>query len=85
MKSLRNQLFFEGLRPKLPITIGMNDDSLMPFGKYKGKALESIPASYFHWLWFEAGVKNQRNHVLHDYISENINAFKDENKDLIWS
>ncbi len=28
----------------------MNDDSLMPFGKYKGQRLGDVPDDY--WRWF---------------------------------
>ena len=28
----------------------LNDDDLMPFGKYQGKRLGEVPDSY--WLWF---------------------------------
>ncbi len=28
----------------------MNDESIMPFGKYKGYKMANIPASYLLWL-----------------------------------
>lgn len=28
----------------------MNDDSLMPFGKYKGTPMGKVPAEYLDWL-----------------------------------
>lgn len=28
----------------------MNDNSLMPFGKYKGTPIGKVPASYLDWL-----------------------------------
>jgi uncharacterized protein (DUF3820 family) len=28
----------------------LNDKSLMPFGKYQGKALANVPAHYLLWL-----------------------------------
>jgi uncharacterized protein (DUF3820 family) len=31
----------------------MKDDSIMPFGKHKGKPLADVPGEYFHWLWGE--------------------------------
>lgn len=61
----------------------MTDESLMPFGKYRGKQLSEVPASYFHYLWFN-GVKENKSHVLHDYIKENKTAFEAEQFDLIW-
>lgn len=83
MKTNAEQFYFEGLRPPTKITIGMNDTSPMPFGKYKDKPLSDVPAYYFHWLW-NNGVREEKNHVLHDYIKENIHAFKKEKPDLIW-
>ncbi len=28
----------------------MNDDDLMPYGKYKGMKMSEVPASYLLWL-----------------------------------
>jgi uncharacterized protein (DUF3820 family) len=28
----------------------MNDNSIMPFGKYKGEKMINVPASYLLWL-----------------------------------
>jgi hypothetical protein len=54
----------------------MNDESLMPFGKYKNIRLANIPASYFFYL--EPGMKekapNKRSlteKLLLDYINDN--------------
>jgi uncharacterized protein (DUF3820 family) len=52
------------------------DKTLMPFGKYKGKALINIPAYYFIWLWENTDVKG----ALHTYIKENLDVFKQEIK-----
>jgi len=61
----------------------MNDLTPMPFGKFKGRKLQAVPASYFHWLWHNG--LNTEESGLHSYIKENIEAFKMENPDLIWS
>lgn len=49
----------------------MNDNSIMPFGKYKGEKLANIPASYFLWLndqeWCREDIK--------EYIKENMSVF----------
>lgn len=29
----------------------MNDNSIMPFGKYKGEKLANVPAGYLIWLY----------------------------------
>lgn len=64
----------------------LEDDSLMPFGKHKGKMMQDVPASYLHWLWHEASLKNQvKTSNVADYISRNIVVLKTENPDLIWS
>lgn len=28
----------------------LDDDSIMPFGKFKGSRMEDVPASYLHWF-----------------------------------
>ena len=30
--------------------IKLNDDNLMPFGKYRGQKLGTIPDNYFRWF-----------------------------------
>lgn len=56
--------------PPEPLT----DNSLMPFGKHKGKALVNIPAKYFLWLYGEGcthpGVKK--------YIVDNLTELEKE-------
>lgn len=66
----------------------LNDLSPMPFGMYKGKPMQDIPASYLHYLW----INNLKNHspgsnqeAVYNYIKENVHALKKENSDLIWS
>lgn len=61
----------------------LEDDSLMPFGKYKGKQMQEVPANYFHWLW-NNGLKNDKNSPVHKYIVKTYEALKGENGDLIW-
>lgn len=56
----------------------MNDQSLMPFGKYKGRKMEEVPASYLLWL--------RDQHVdgeVADYIEENLTALLKECPDYI--
>lgn len=61
-----------------------DDSTKMPFGKYQGQVLSEIPASYFHWLWFN-GAKDETGTPLHSYIKRNISCFEKENGDLIWN
>lgn len=54
----------------------MNDNSIMPFGKHKGKKLANVPAQYLLWLY------NQQEFVissnLKDYISDNLEVLQQE-------
>jgi len=46
----------------------------MPFGKYKGKELQDIPASYLLWLYNEG-----LNHLqLKEYIEDNMEVLEKE-------
>lgn len=60
----------------------MKDTDPMPFGKYKGKLMQDVPASYLHYLWTN-GMKNDDSPVA-NYIRENIDALKEEHPDGIW-
>lgn len=35
----------------------MNDENVMPFGKYKGKAMGCVPAEYLDWLIDQPWIK----------------------------
>ena len=52
----------------------MNDNSIMPYGKYKGEKMCNVPASYLLWLW--------ENHkccqLVKMYIEENMDVLKIE-------
>ncbi len=61
----------------------LNNLDPMPFGKFKGKPLQDVPASYLWWLWNE-GVKHNPEHLLHHYIKKSIKALKEEYPDGIW-
>jgi len=60
----------------------MNDTDPMPFGKYKGTLMQDVPVEYLHWLYYATGTNGQ---CVRDYIKDNIDALKMENKDLIWN
>lgn len=52
----------------------MNDNSLMPWGKYKDTSLVNVPASYLVWLF-----ENDKCYgELKDYIEDNWDALKKE-------
>lgn len=46
----------------------MNDNSIMPFGKYKGDRLIYVPDNYLIWLYEE----NKCFGALKQYIKENL-------------
>lgn len=52
------------------------DTDKMPFGKYKGKLLQDVPASYLMWLHDE-GCSNE---MLSNYIHNSMDAIKMELK-----
>ena len=64
----------------------LTDTDPMPMGKHKGIAMQDIPVEYLHYLW-QSGMKHEIPGVrpVADYIRDNLNALKLENKDLIWN
>ena len=52
----------------------MNDESLMPFGKYKGVKMANVPAAYLIWLYENANIDNK----LKTYIMDNMDVLKSE-------
>jgi len=48
----------------------LTDQSPMPFGKYKGQKMESVPAKYLLWLWND-GVQAG---PVRDYIESNLSV-----------
>ena len=61
----------------------LSDTDPMPFGKYAGKPMQDVPASYLHWLWSN-GAKENRVDPVPDYIRRNLNVLQVEYKDGIW-
>ena len=55
----------------------MDDNSIMPWGKYKGYKLANVPAWYLLWL---ADEKNIVGH-LKNYIEENRDILEQEKRD----
>ena len=62
----------------------LDDDDLMPFGKYQGYRMEEVPASYLHWLWVN-GKKDDFACPVHQYIHPRMSALQDEYRDGIWN
>jgi hypothetical protein len=61
----------------------LEDNSPMPFGKYKGIALLDVPASYFHYLWTN-GMEHDTKSDVADYIRRNKKALAQEYPNGIW-
>ncbi len=52
----------------------MTDNSLMPFGKYKGEKMANVPASYLLWLYENGNTFGE----LKAYLQENEEVFRAE-------
>ena len=62
----------------------LTDESIMPFGKYKGKEMANVPASYLLWIYDEWTLPNPRFGFVHQevkaYIEENLDVLRKEVK-----
>ena len=61
----------------------LTDESIMPFGKHKGEALEDVPAKYLLWLSGEILQKQESSRskfetALSEYVEENYELLKQE-------
>jgi Uncharacterized protein conserved in bacteria len=56
--------------------MGLTDNSLMPFGQYRGEKMANVPAKYLLWLYDG----NIRNAEVRAYIVENMDVLKEEVK-----
>jgi hypothetical protein len=61
----------------------LNDLSPMPFGKYKGRPMQDVPADYLFWLWTN-GKEGDKVCPVAGYIRENLDALKRDHPDGIW-
>ncbi len=59
------------------MTMTYNDNTIIPFGKHKGKALANVPASYLIWLLDNGKCFG----ALKDYIEDNIDVLQKEVKE----
>jgi len=50
----------------------LTDESIMPFGKYKGDRMEYVPASYLIWLY----ENNKCSAAVKEYIEDNMDVLK---------
>jgi uncharacterized protein (DUF3820 family) len=54
----------------------MNDNSIMPWGKYQGEKMVNVPASYLIWLH----ENNKCSGEVKTYIIENLDVLKQQQK-----
>ena len=54
----------------------LNDDSIMPFGKYKGTKMGNVPAEYLMWLYDN----NKCDKAVREYIEDNLDVIQVEIK-----
>lgn len=54
----------------------LTDESIMPWGKYKGYEMQNVPASYLIWLY----ENDKCDKAVRDYIKENLDFLKMEVK-----
>lgn len=55
----------------------MTDESLMPFGRYKGMKLANVPASYLLFINEQSYVRGH----LKNYITNNLDVLKEQAKE----
>lgn len=56
----------------------LKDESLLDFGKYKGKPMSQVPASYLLWCNEQDWIQNKPR--LQRYIQKNMDALEEEAK-----
>ncbi len=59
----------------------LEDYSIMPFGKYKGKTMEEVPANYLLYLKDEMETREIWGGVgkaVYNYIVENLEVLREE-------
>lgn len=56
--------------------MALQDNSPMPFGKYKNEKMVNVPASYLMWLYDEKKCTPE----VREYIEDNLDVLKEEIK-----
>lgn len=62
--------------------VELTDESLMPFGKYKGIPMKKVPAEYLFWYWGKA--ENDMRCPVANYIRRNVRVLASEYTNGIW-
>lgn len=52
----------------------LKDDSLMPYGKYKGEKMANVPPDYLIWLYDNEKCSDS----VREYVKENHDALTEE-------
>lgn len=66
-----------------------DDDSIMHFGKHKGRPLHKVPASYLLWLWdnhegyWQKDSGSVEDMMLKRYLEDNLSAIEMDAPDVI--
>ena len=55
------------------MTTRYDDTTPMPFGKFRGQPLSSVPAHYLLWWWDDAEGWSKTTDPLHDYVKLALN------------
>lgn len=58
----------------------LNDNSEMPFGKYKGTKMANVPADYLMYLYENGDLNGRSGRKVYRYIHNNLDAIKQELK-----
>ncbi|MFA5584080.1 MAG: DUF3820 family protein [Bacteriovoracaceae bacterium] len=67
-------------KPKHPLFPNhVPEEEIFPFGKYSGKKMSEIPASYLLWAW-ENAVSVQRWNKLYWYLKDNLEEIKNRSE-----
>ena len=56
---------------------GLTDDSLMPWGKFKGSKMENVSPTYLLWLYNN----NKCSGDVKAYIKDNLDVLEKESKE----
>ena len=64
----------------------LQDTDPMPWGKWKGKPMQDVPADYLFWLWTNGSAYKAEKGTctVADYIKRNMAALQQEHPDGIW-
>lgn len=56
----------------------MTDNSTMPFGKYSGKKMIDVPATYLKFIYENGYVTMHKFNRVYNYIKDNMDAIEKE-------